>query len=87
LSLKQYGGNIDNSNSSDVEDMDVSYDCTMNRLPLKNPLLMMNGKNQCIRNMMLSSRMGHGIWWTLHMELKRLAAIGIQKQVEIIWIT
>jgi hypothetical protein len=27
---KQDGGNVDNSNSSDVDDMDVSYDCELN---------------------------------------------------------
>ena len=30
MSSKQDGGNVDNSNSSDVEDMDVSYDCELN---------------------------------------------------------
>jgi hypothetical protein len=30
LSSKQDGGNVDNSNSSDVDDMDVSYDCELN---------------------------------------------------------
>jgi hypothetical protein len=30
LSSKQDGGNVDNSNSGDVEDMDVSYDCELN---------------------------------------------------------
>jgi hypothetical protein len=30
LSSKQDGGNIDNSNSNDVDDMDVSYDCELN---------------------------------------------------------
>jgi hypothetical protein len=30
LSSKQYGINVDNSDSSDVADMDVSYDCELN---------------------------------------------------------
>jgi len=30
LSSKQDGGNVDNSNSGDVEDMDASYDCELN---------------------------------------------------------
>ena len=30
LSSKEDGGNVDNSNSGDVEDMDVSYDCELN---------------------------------------------------------
>jgi hypothetical protein len=30
LSSKQYGGNVDNSNSGDVDDMDVSYDYDLN---------------------------------------------------------
>jgi hypothetical protein len=30
LSPKQNGGNVDNSNSGDVDDMDVSYDCELN---------------------------------------------------------
>jgi hypothetical protein len=30
MSSRQDGGNVDNSNSSDVDDMDVSYDCEFN---------------------------------------------------------
>jgi hypothetical protein len=30
ISSRQDGGNVDNSNSSDVDDMDVSYDCELN---------------------------------------------------------
>jgi len=30
MSSKQDGGNVDNSNSGDVDDMDVSYDCELN---------------------------------------------------------
>jgi hypothetical protein len=30
MSSKQDGGNIDNSNSGVVDDMDVSYDCELN---------------------------------------------------------
>ena len=30
MSSRQDGGNVDNSNSSDVDDMDVSYDCELN---------------------------------------------------------
>ena len=29
MSSRQYGGNVDNSNSGDVDDMDVSYDCEL----------------------------------------------------------
>jgi hypothetical protein len=29
MSSKQYGGNVDNSNSGDVDDMDVSYHCEL----------------------------------------------------------
>jgi hypothetical protein len=85
MSSRQDGGNVDNSNSCDVDDMDVSHDCELNlstnleQLPLKKLLLMMNGKKPCRRNMMLSSRMGHGNWWTLHMEPNRLAASGYSR--------
>jgi hypothetical protein len=51
----------------------------MNQIPLKNPLLMMNGKNPCKNNMILSSRMEHGSWWTLHMEPTRLAVSGYSR--------
>jgi hypothetical protein len=30
MSSKQDGGNVDNSNSSDVDDMDASYNCELN---------------------------------------------------------
>jgi hypothetical protein len=30
ISSRQDGGNVDNSNSGDVDDMDVSYDCELN---------------------------------------------------------
>jgi len=30
MSSRQDGDNVDNSNSSDVDDMDVSYDCELN---------------------------------------------------------
>jgi hypothetical protein len=30
MSSRQYGGNVDNSNSVDIDDMDVSYDCELN---------------------------------------------------------
>jgi hypothetical protein len=30
MSSRQDGGNVDNSNSSDVDDMDVSYDSELN---------------------------------------------------------
>jgi hypothetical protein len=30
MSSRQYGGNVDNSNLGDVDDMDVSYDCELN---------------------------------------------------------
>jgi hypothetical protein len=30
MSSRQDGGNVDNSNSCDVDDMDVSYDCELN---------------------------------------------------------
>jgi hypothetical protein len=29
ISSRQDGGNVDNSNSSDVDEMDVSYDCEL----------------------------------------------------------
>ena len=29
-SLRQDGGDVDNSNSGDLDDMDVSYDCDLN---------------------------------------------------------
>jgi hypothetical protein len=38
----------------------------------KGPL--MNQNNPCKRNMMLSSRMGHESWWTLHLEPNQLDA-------------
>jgi hypothetical protein len=89
MSSRQDGGNVDNSNSCDVDDMDVSHDCELNlstnleQLPLKKLLLMMNGKKPCRRNMMLSSRMGHGSWWTLHMEPNQSVASGYSRQVQI----
>jgi len=52
------------------------YLLTLNQLPMKKLLLMMSGKKPCIRSMMLSSRMGHGIWLTLHSKPNQLAASG-----------
>jgi hypothetical protein len=85
ISSRQYGGNVDNSNPGDLDNMDVSCDCelnyllTLDQLALKNPLLMMNGKNPCGRNMILSSRIGHGSWWTLHLEPNQLDASGYSR--------
>jgi hypothetical protein len=51
-STRQDGGDVDNSDSGDVNDMDVSFDCELN--------LSTSGKKPCRRSMMLSSRIRHG---------------------------
>jgi hypothetical protein len=85
MSSRKDGGNVNNSNSSDVDDMDVSYDCdfklstNLEPIFLKKPLLMINRKNPCRRNMMISSRTRHGSWWILHSEPKQLAASGYSR--------
>jgi hypothetical protein len=81
---RQDGGDVDNSDSDDVDnsvlgvvsDLDVSYDCELNQLPLKKLLPMMSGKKPCRRSMMLSSRMGHGSWWIFHLETNQLDVAG-----------
>jgi hypothetical protein len=73
---------VDNLDSGEVNDMNVSYDFELNLSTNFEPssfeelLLMMSGKNPCRRSMMLSSRMGRGSSWILHLEPNQLAAGG-----------
>ena len=79
------GGNVDNPNSRDVNDIEALVDCelnyllAMNQISLKKLFLMMSGKKLYNSNMMLSSRMVHGSWWNLHLIPNQLAANGSTK--------
>jgi hypothetical protein len=55
------------------------YLLNLNQLILNKFILMMNGNKPCKRNMMLSSRMGHESWWTLHMKPNQLDAGGYSR--------
>jgi hypothetical protein len=56
--------------------VNLIYLPTLNQLPLKKFLLMMSGNKPCRRSMVLSSRMGHGNWWILHLEPNELVVGG-----------